>query len=299
MRSKRFVYTAPTVALNVIQMTYVGKTHETARKYSGFREVSVLAFKQTSRSATCTCLQPLRYSQVLGGICWRTFVDTSVSTIFGCVFYDANSTCEVHWYILQGLHNIPRKWGTDTISDIFPQVSSVPSSPQFSALYMPCTSKYWANWTEFNRLSTFLWLGSCILCNLACLLSSKKCRHSSSNQDLCCFSSSGPRLSLAVVLIFGPTKDDLAGELRKQHNEELNEPYSSPNIVRVIKSRRVRCNRHVSRMWEMRDAYRVLMGKSEGKRHLARATLRVEDNIKMDLQEVPWRGHGLHFYGSG
>ena len=67
MEGKRFVDTAPTVALNFIQMTHVWKTHETAKQYSGFREVSVLAFKQTSRSATCTCLQPLRYSQVLEG----------------------------------------------------------------------------------------------------------------------------------------------------------------------------------------------------------------------------------------
>jgi len=70
------------------------------------------------------------------------------------------------------------------------------------------------------------------------------------------------------------------------HNEELNGLYSSPNIFRVTISRRMRWNRHVARMVDKRSVYRVLLGKSEGKRPLGRPRLRCEDNIKMDLQEV-------------
>ena len=70
------------------------------------------------------------------------------------------------------------------------------------------------------------------------------------------------------------------------HNEELNDLYSIPNIVRVIKSRRMRWAGHVARMGEERGAYRVLVGKLEGKRPLWRHRRRWEDNIKMDLQEV-------------
>ena len=70
------------------------------------------------------------------------------------------------------------------------------------------------------------------------------------------------------------------------HNKELNDLYCSPNIVRVIKSRRMRRAGHVARMGERRGVYRVLVGKSEGKRPLGRHRHRWEDNIKMDLQEV-------------
>jgi hypothetical protein len=70
------------------------------------------------------------------------------------------------------------------------------------------------------------------------------------------------------------------------HNVELNDLYCSPNIVRVIKSRRMRCAGHVARMEERRGVYRVLVGKLEGKRPLGRPRRRWEDNIKMDLQEV-------------
>ena len=86
--------------------------------------------------------------------------------------------------------------------------------------------------------------------------------------------------------IFGPKRDEIRGEWRKLHKEELNDLYSSPNIVRVIKSRRMRWAGHVARMGEGRDVYRVLVGKPEGKRPLERPTRRWEDNIKMDLQEV-------------
>ena len=70
------------------------------------------------------------------------------------------------------------------------------------------------------------------------------------------------------------------------HNEELNDLYSSPNIVRVIKSRRMRWAGHVVRMGEERGVYRVLVGKPEGKRPLGRRRRRWMDNIRMDLQEV-------------
>ena len=75
-------------------------------------------------------------------------------------------------------------------------------------------------------------------------------------------------------------------ELRKLHNEELNDLYASPNIVRVIKSRIMRWAGHVARMGDRRGVDRVLVGKPEGKRPLWRLRRRWEDNIKMDLQEV-------------
>jgi len=83
--------------------------------------------------------------------------------------------------------------------------------------------------------------------------------------------------------IFGPKWDEVTGEWRKLHNEELNDLYCSPNIVRVITSRRMRWARHVARMGERRGVYRVLMGKPEGKRPLGRSSRRWEDNIKMNL----------------
>ena len=86
--------------------------------------------------------------------------------------------------------------------------------------------------------------------------------------------------------IFGPKRDGVTGEWRKLHNEELNDLYSSPNIVRVIKSRRLRWAEHVARMEEGRVVHKVLVGKPEGKRPLGRPRRRWEDNIKMDLEEV-------------
>jgi hypothetical protein len=79
---------------------------------------------------------------------------------------------------------------------------------------------------------------------------------------------------------FGPKKDEVTGEWRKLHNDELNDLYSSPTIVRVIKSRRMRWARHVARMGEMRDTYRVLAGKPEGKRPLGRQRRRWKYNTK-------------------
>jgi len=70
------------------------------------------------------------------------------------------------------------------------------------------------------------------------------------------------------------------------HNEELNDLYSSPTIVRVLKSRRIRWAGHVARMGEERGVYRVLVGKPEGRRSLGTPKRRWVDNIRMDLQEV-------------
>jgi len=86
--------------------------------------------------------------------------------------------------------------------------------------------------------------------------------------------------------IFGPRRDEVTGEWRRLHNEELSDLYCSPNNVRVIKSRRMRWAGHVARMGEERCVYRVLVGKPEGKRPLGRPRRRWVDNIRMDFQEV-------------
>jgi len=80
--------------------------------------------------------------------------------------------------------------------------------------------------------------------------------------------------------------DEVTEDWRKLLNEELNDLYCSPIIVRVIKSRRLRWAVHVARVGERRGVYRVLVGKPEGKRLLGRHRHRWEDNMKMDLQEV-------------
>jgi hypothetical protein len=85
--------------------------------------------------------------------------------------------------------------------------------------------------------------------------------------------------------IFGPKREE-DGSCRKLHNDELHSLYSSPNIVRVIRSRRVRWAGHVARMGERRDVCRALVGRPEGKRPLGRPRRRWEDNIKMDLTEI-------------
>jgi hypothetical protein len=90
--------------------------------------------------------------------------------------------------------------------------------------------------------------------------------------------------------IFGPKRDEVSGEWRRLHNVDLNDLYSSPNIIRVIKSRRMRWVGHVASMGEVRGAYRILVGRTEGRRPLGRPRLSLEGNIKMDLQEVGWGG---------
>jgi len=86
--------------------------------------------------------------------------------------------------------------------------------------------------------------------------------------------------------IFGPRRDKIAGEWRRLHNAQLNDLYSSTNIVRVIKSRRMRWTGHVARMGEERGVYRVLVGKPEGRRPLGRLRHKWVDNIRTDLQEM-------------
>ena len=86
--------------------------------------------------------------------------------------------------------------------------------------------------------------------------------------------------------IFGPRRDEVTGEWRRMHNEELSGLYSSPNTVRVIKSSRMRWAGHVARMGEEMGVYRVLAGKSERKRPLGKPRRRWVDNIRMDLQDV-------------
>jgi hypothetical protein len=86
--------------------------------------------------------------------------------------------------------------------------------------------------------------------------------------------------------IFGPKRDEVTGEWRRLHNKELYALYSSPNIIWVMKSRRLRWAGHVACMGERRGVYRALVGKPEGRRPLGRPRCRWEDNIKMDLREV-------------
>jgi hypothetical protein len=90
--------------------------------------------------------------------------------------------------------------------------------------------------------------------------------------------------------IFGPKRDEITGECRKLHSGELHNLYSSPDIIRQIKSRRMRWAGHVARMREGRNVYRVLVGPPEGKRSFERPRRRWEDGIKMDLGEIGWGG---------
>jgi hypothetical protein len=87
-----------------------------------------------------------------------------------------------------------------------------------------------------------------------------------------------------VRRIFGPERDKVTGEWRKLHSGELHNLYTSPDIIRQIKSRRMRWAGHVARMGERRNVYRVLVGKPEVKRLLGRPRRRWEDGIKMDLR---------------
>jgi hypothetical protein len=91
--------------------------------------------------------------------------------------------------------------------------------------------------------------------------------------------------------VLGPKRDEVTGEWRKLQNKELNDLYSLPNIVRVVKSRRMKWAGHVLCMGEDRGVHRVLVGRPRGKRPLGRPRHRWEDNIKMDLLEIGG-GHG-------
>ena len=98
--------------------------------------------------------------------------------------------------------------------------------------------------------------------------------------------------------IFGPKRDEVRGEWRKLHDEDPNDLYSTPNIIRVIKSRRIRWARHVARMGERRVVYMVLMGIPEGKRPFGRPMRRWEHAIKLNIQN--WDGrYAVDLSGSG
>jgi hypothetical protein len=100
--------------------------------------------------------------------------------------------------------------------------------------------------------------------------------------------------------ILGRKRDEVTGEWRKLHNRELHNLYSSPGIIRQIKSRRMRWAGHVARMGEGRNVYGVLVGNPEGKRRLERPRRRWEDGIKMNLREIGrGRGCGVDSYCSG
>jgi hypothetical protein len=88
--------------------------------------------------------------------------------------------------------------------------------------------------------------------------------------------------------IYGPKRDEVTGTGRKRQNEELNDLYCSSNIIRAIKSRRMKWAVHVACMGEKRVAYKVLVWKPQEKRPLGRPRRRWGGNVKMDLQEVGW-----------
>jgi len=103
----------------------------------------------------------------------------------------------------------------------------------------------------------------------------------------------------ALRRIFGSKRDEITEEWRKLHNEELNDLYCSANIIRVVKSRRMRWAGHVARVGLRRGAYRFMVGKSEGKGPLGKPRSTWEDNVKMNLQEMGCGGHGMDRSGSG
>jgi hypothetical protein len=88
--------------------------------------------------------------------------------------------------------------------------------------------------------------------------------------------------------MFGPTRDEVTGCWIKLHNEELHNLYSSPSIIRMMKSRKMRWAGHVAR--KVRSAYGILVGKLEGKKPLGRPRRRWVDNIKIDVREIGWGG---------
>jgi hypothetical protein len=100
--------------------------------------------------------------------------------------------------------------------------------------------------------------------------------------------------------IFGPKRDEVTGEWRKLHSGQLHNLYSSPDIIRQIRSRRMRWAGHVARMRKGRNMYRVLVGNPEGNRPLERPRRRWEDGIKVDLREIVWGvGSGFSWLRTG
>jgi hypothetical protein len=99
-------------------------------------------------------------------------------------------------------------------------------------------------------------------------------------------------------IIFGPKRDEATGRCRKLHNETHN-LYSSPNVVRIIRSRKMRRLRHISHNGENINAHKTFVGNPEEKRQLARPRSRLADNIKMDLKRNKFGGCGLDLSGSG
>jgi hypothetical protein len=99
--------------------------------------------------------------------------------------------------------------------------------------------------------------------------------------------------------IFGTKRDEVTGDWRKLHNEELHNLYSLPNIIRMIKSRKMRLAGHMARMGAKRNAYRILVGKPEVKRPLVRPRRRWVDNIKIGLRGIEWDGMDLIRSDSG
>jgi len=90
--------------------------------------------------------------------------------------------------------------------------------------------------------------------------------------------------------IFGPKRDEETGEWRRLHNTELKDLYGKPDIIRTIKSRRLRWAGHVARMGDERGVRKILEGKPEGKRPVGRSRMKWENNINHDLREVDYRG---------
>jgi hypothetical protein len=93
-----------------------------------------------------------------------------------------------------------------------------------------------------------------------------------------------------VLRILGPKRDEVIGGWRKLHNEERHSLYSSPSVIRMIKSRRMIWSGHLARIGEKRNAYGILVGKSDGKKPIGRPRLNLVDNIKMVLREIGWDG---------
>jgi len=101
--------------------------------------------------------------------------------------------------------------------------------------------------------------------------------------------------NMVLRRIFGPRRNEVTGKWRNLHNEELNDLNSSPNIVQVIKSRRMRWVGHVARMDGERGLYRLLVGKLDGRKPLGRPSHRMVDNIRMHLRRWDvgiWTGLG-------